>query len=124
MRTTMALAVLAGLLAASCGGPKLREPETIKPKRMRESCGLVEGTPLTEEQALCVARTVGLNVDEGAFSLRSARTSALEATWVIDEICGDANPECIGIVVRQSDGAILETRYLYVVKEYGQKLAR
>ena len=122
MRAMLVLAILAGLIAGSCaGGPKLREPASIKPKAMRESCGLVEGTPLTEEQAICVARVSGLNVSEGAYSMRSAKTSALEATWIIDENCGDVNPECIGIVVRQSDGAILDTRYLCVVKEYGRR---
>ena len=122
MRAMSVLAILVGLLAGACaGGPKLREPETIKPKRMRQSCGLVEGTPLSEEQALCVARTSGLNVSEGAYTMRSASTSALEATWIIEEECGDKNPECIGIVVRQSDGAILDTRYLYVIRDYGKK---
>ena len=34
-----------------------------------------------------------------------------------DSLCNDAR--CIGITIRRSDGAILDTRYLYVIRGYG-----
>jgi hypothetical protein len=122
MRSSAVLAALLGLVALSCGGPKLREPATVEPKTMNELCEIREGVSLTMEQAVCVARAAGLDVGEDRYSIRRGLSQKGLATWVVDEICDDANPKCIGIVVRQSDGEILDTRYLYVVREYGSAM--
>jgi hypothetical protein len=119
MRFRAVLAILIGCLALSCAGPKLRESAKVKPKAIHNSCGAVEGQALTEEQALCVARLSGLSLDEGRYSIRRGLSQQGAETWVIEELCDRDNPECIGVVVRCSDGKILGTRYLYMIKEYG-----
>lgn len=120
MRKMVALAMLAALPAIGCAGPKLRSAADVKPKRVLELCELRAGEAATESQALCIAQLAGLNLVDGQFTIREARSLSDEPTWIIDEICGPRNPECIGITVRRSDGAILDTRYLYVIRGYGQ----
>ena len=119
MRKTVALAMLLALPAIGCAGPKLRTAADVKPKRARELCELREGRAVTRGQALCIAQLAGLSLVDGRFTIREARSLSDESTWVIDETCSPQNPRCIGITVRRSDGAILDTRYLYVIKGYG-----
>ena len=119
MWKTVALATLFALPAIGCAGPKLRTAADVKPKRVRSQCELHEGQEVTEGQALCIARLAGLRAAAGEFTIREARSLSGESTWVIDEECGPHNPQCIGITVRRSDGVILDTRYLYVIRGYG-----
>ena len=119
MWKTVALAMLFTLPAIGCKGPKPRSAADIKPKRVVSQCELLEGQQVTEEQALCIARLAGLSLVAREFTIREARALSGESTWVIDEECSPHNPECIGITVRRSDGAILDTRYLYVIRRYG-----
>jgi hypothetical protein len=120
MRFRALLLILVGCLALSCAGPKLRSAAKVKPKAIRDSCGAVEGEALDEEQALCVARLSGLDVSEGRYSIRAGLSQEGAETWVVEEVCDRDNPECIGVVVRRSDGKILDTRYLYVIGGYGK----
>jgi len=119
-RTTAGLAILLALAPTGCAGPKLRTAEDVRPKRVRELCGLRETQSVNDSQALCIAQLAGLSLVEGQYTIREARSPSGESTWIIDETCSPQNPECIGIVVRRSDGAILDTRYLYVVRGYGR----
>ena len=116
MRMKTVLVVLLALLLAACAGPKLRESAKVKPKKMHRECGIQENVPVTAEQAVCIAGLAGINVNDDAYGMREARAPSGAATWIIDETCGSANPKCIGIVVSQVDGAILDTRYLYAIK--------
>ena len=116
MRTTAILTILLALVLAACGGPKLRKPAKVKPKQMHRNCDVVESSPISAEQAICIARLAGIHVDDDTHSIRAGKAPSGLATWIIDETCGAANPECIGIVVSQADGMILDTRYLYVIK--------
>ena len=116
------LALLIGCLALGCAGPKLRQAAKVKPEAIRSSCAAVEGQALSEEQALCVARLCGLNLDQGRYTVRRGLSQQGAATWVIEEVCDRDNLECIGVVVRQSDGKVLDTRYLYLIKEYGKAI--
>jgi hypothetical protein len=109
------VALLVALLAAC--GPGLREPATVKPRQIAGQCGVREGAAVDEAQALCIAGLAGLRVGEGECTIRAATSSSRAPTWVIDEVCGAANPRCIGIVVSQTTGTILDTRYLYAVRE-------
>lgn len=111
------------LLAVSCGGGTLREPARVKPAALREACAIGPGG-VTREQALCVAHRAGLRVDDGAVAVREEHTSGGPGSWVVDESCEAHPADCIGIVVSRADGSILDTRYLYVVKEYGSKTGR
>lgn len=119
MKRTIALALLLAWIAAGCAGPKLRTASDFKPKRARALCELREGRELTEEQALCIGRLAGLRLEAGEYTIREARSLSGESTWVIDEECSPHNPKCIGITVRSSDGMVLDTRYLYVIRGYG-----
>ena len=119
MWKTVALTMLLALPAIGCAGPKLRTAADVKPKRALSECELLEGQEVTEAQALCIARLAGLNLVAGEFTVREARSLSGESTWVIDEECSSQNPKCIGITVRSSDGVILDTRYLYVIRGYG-----
>lgn len=116
MRTKAIVAVLLALLFSACG-PKLREPAKVKPKRMTGDCGVARGVAVTQDQAVCIAGLAGLRVSEGEYDIRAATSSSRAPTWIIDEHCGDQNPHCIGIVISQTTGTILDTRYLYPVRE-------
>ena len=119
MRKTIALAILLALPVIGCAGPKVRTAADVKPKQVGELCGLRETQTVNESQALCIAQLAGLSLIEDQYTIREARSLSNESTWIIDETCSPQNPRCIGITVRQSDGRILDTRYLYVIKGYG-----
>ena len=120
MRKTIVLAILLALPVIGCAGPKLRTAADVKPKQIRELCGLRETQTVNDSQALCIAQLAGLRLIEGQYTIRAARSLSDESTWIIDETCSPQNPRCIGITVRRSDGRILDTRYLYVIRGYGR----
>ena len=111
------VAIVACTLSLACAGPKLREPKKLKPKKVSANCHVEEGNNVSRDQALCIARLAGLNVAEGQFTIREARSLQREAVWIVEELCGELNPRCIGIAIRQADGTLANTRYLYVFED-------
>ena len=120
MRSGRSVVIAAGILGLlACGGPQLRSPNKIKPSEVREECHGAEGGQISEEQAVCIARLAGLNVADEMHTIRSARAVNGEAVWVVEERCNDQNPRCIAISIRERDGEIVNTRYLYVALRHG-----
>jgi hypothetical protein len=113
--------VALGLSLACCGGPALRRPETVSPATLRERCWITTDG-VSREQAICVARQVGLRDSDAPFHVREATTAVGVKVWVVDEDCETGPADCIGIEIDRRNGTVLETRYLYAVKDYPQKL--
>jgi len=119
--TRIAVMVAAALLLAPACGPKLREARIVSPEDIHYKCGLVSGAAVTRGDAICIAGLAGLNLDPDALVVRKSGELGGGPTWIVEEICDERNPRCIGVAIRHSDGTIADTRYLYVFAQREQK---
>jgi hypothetical protein len=119
-RTAVVIAAMLLLLPA-CGGPKLRESRVVSPEDLNGICGLTPTSEVTRSDAICIAGLAGLNLDPTALTVRASGELGGGPTWIVEEICDDRNPRCIGVAIRRSDGTIADTRYLYVFAQRNPK---
>ena len=106
------IAILLGLPA--CGGPQLRTARTVSPEDIQRVCAVAPGAEITRGDAICIATLAGLNLDASALTVTQSGELGGGPTWVVEEICDERNPRCIGVSIRRSDGTIADTRYLYL----------
>ena len=117
----IALIVAVALPLATACGPKLRKARTVSPADVHYICGLVPGADVTRGDAICIAGLAGLNLDPDALVVSQSGELGGGPTWIVEEICDERNPRCIGVAIRRSDGTIADTRYLYVFAQREQK---
>lgn len=100
------------LAPAGCAGPRLREIEVAEAAKLRSWCAVTD-PPVSREQARCIAGAAGIARDEAAYTVEEGADLQREPIWVVRERC-EVIPRCVEIWIRQSDGAIVNTRWLYV----------
>jgi hypothetical protein len=114
--------VIAAASFAGCAKPELREIPELAPARLRSMCG-VDAPPVTGEQARCIAGAVGLDTAEEACAVEPGQDLVRQPIWIVRESCAVV-PRCVEVWVRQSDGAIVNRRYLYVFEQAADPAAR
>ncbi len=102
------------LLLPACSRAKLRQSLAVSPEDLQRICGLAPSSEVTRRDAICIAGLAGLNPDPSALTVHASGELGGGSTWIVEEICDQRNPRCIGVAIRRSGGSIADTRYLYV----------
>ena len=108
MKTIPVLILLLALPA--CAVRQARVLRSVDSQEIHRSCEIRTGTPVSKEQAWCIADLIGFDTENPRFTAIYSKTRDGEPIWQLNEaVCDQKPPDILQAEVRIADASITES---------------